>query len=500
MYSSAKYPGAAATNGASSQAAGSASTSLSVGNPSATTPATFTSTAETISQAEKDARQKAWRETTTEDEKRMRFLALLCGRGSFPNGGGGGVANTGHSQRERSGSLGGMGGDINGSSRVDGDGDVTIGGASGKSLPESSSAAAFANTQPTQSSATKVDTPNYQPTTPQNLSRRILHRQGVGYLDDAVSLVLSSLSDRFLATVLVQATACRDRRLEGYKALLKEQKARKRHRRRVVKERSDRVKRFNEEMDKRRSEAEAAVKEGAKAEKNATSKAASSSIVSDGDGPKYALSELEKEKLKEFKKENEDIDAEEDYYHSYYGKSGEDADFSTGGDNESDGEDSDEEEEVDERCYDLLLRDLVRPLSAWGVDLTGKLGFDPAVEKATDEYEYVRREGGAINESDEGEGSDDEDDNNSDNEGSDDDGKPPSPVKKKTTTKKATKRKRDDKADDTKKAPATKKKAVAKDKSTTDKSTTATAPAASKTASPTTGKSLPVASKKPAAK
>ena len=84
------------------------------------------------------------------------------------------------------------------------------------------------------------DEPNYTPTTPQNLSRRLLHKSSVGYLDDSVPLLTSALSDRFLATVLVQAMACRDRRIEGYKATLRQRKRRVRHRKRVLREREGR--------------------------------------------------------------------------------------------------------------------------------------------------------------------------------------------------------------------------------------------------------------------
>lgn len=54
-------------------------------------------------------------------------------------------------------------------------------------------------------------------TVPLNLSRRILNRQGAGYLDDAVAMITSAAADRFLATTIRCALACRDRRIAGSK-------------------------------------------------------------------------------------------------------------------------------------------------------------------------------------------------------------------------------------------------------------------------------------------
>lgn len=261
---------------------------------------------------------------------------------------------------------------------------------------------------------------NLTPTTPQSLSRRILHRRGVGYLDDAVSLLLSALSDRFLATVLVQAVACRDRRVEGCRALAAERKARKRHGRRLWRRRRKRKRTDEEGKAKRRRMMVEAVEEGSKLNETVAagmspgggSKTAASAapawnaklppvkVPMNMKRQAFQLTDEQKARMRDSRKEEADIDAEEDYYRSYYGKDGEGSDDDEEGynygddteanigdgededdiddDSEEEDDDNDDEDEEDETQYDLLLRDLYRPLSAWGFDLSGKLGFDPA--------------------------------------------------------------------------------------------------------------------------
>jgi hypothetical protein len=382
-----------------------------------------------LSQKEKEARQKALRELSAEDEKRMRFLALLCGKNSFP------------STRERSGSI-----SRDRSGSISRDRSSSLGG---KEAIDDHQDDGTANK--TSQKALTDTTANYAPTTPQNFSRRILHTQGCGYYDDACSLLLSAAADRFMATVLTQAKACRDRRLEGQKSLLVERRERKRHRRRVWKERIEREKRFNEEIDKKRNE----VEEGKKPE------SLTASSVPDG----LTLRSADLDRLAKFRKENTDIDAEEDYYHSYYGNG--DDEGKNGEEEESDEDDSDEE--VDDKQYDLLLRDVVRPLGAWGFDVSSKVGFDSSVNAIDEESEYI------LENDDEDADQEDEDDEDADEGGDETDNdegdngtkKPPSPAKKaspakkKAGTKKPATKKR--KADDAsgEAAPAAKKPAAA---------------------------------------
>jgi hypothetical protein len=481
----------AATN--STLAAGSAKYSSGLPKPQPVT-------VKHLTLAEKDARQNAWREAASEDEKRMRFLALLCGRGSLQE------SNTNLSllrNRERSSSVGGMGED-NGSSRMDMDLDQEAADPTGKTLPGNAGSKPLTeSTDPSQPLP-----PNYDPTTPQNLSRRILHKQGVGFLDDAVSLLLSAASDRFLATVLTQATACRDRRLEGYKALLVERKARKRHRRKVLKERIERERRCKEEIDKKRKEADEVIKEHeegkkAKAPSLATGTGAAASTATEA--LSFSIKKADIDRMNEFRTDNAEMDAEEDYYHSCFGNKGDDDNagekdtLDEENEEESD-DDDDSDDEIDDKQYDLLLRDIVRPLGAWGFDLTAKVGFDSPDMGAEEECEYIEED------KDEEEGddeADDEDIDNEEDESDDEEGngakKPPSPMKaspvKKGVTKKATaKRKREDADGDKKTAPAAKKTAAAKpseEKASSAPSSTkaptkipATPPAASATKKP----------------
>ncbi|KAL7517029.1 hypothetical protein ACHAWX_001989 [Stephanocyclus meneghinianus] len=460
-----------------------------------------------ISQAEKEARRRAWREASSEDEKRMRFLALLCGRGSFPEN----SSNNNNSSflrgRDRTTSIGGMG-DDNGTSRMDTDHhdsrhafstDLENNDPIGKTLPghpTSGGGAGIIAQNPLADPSLPLP-PNYQPTTPQNLSRRILHKQGVGYLDDAVSLLLSAASDRFLAAVLTQAAACRDRRLEGYKALLVERKERKRHRRKVLKERTERERRFREEIEKRRKGAEDAMKEAEDGKKGV--KAPIAPVVAPAlEEESFQVTQADLERLKEFRKDNEDLDAEEDYYHNYFGKNEYDWDdnevggkTAPNGDNEEESDEYDSEEEIDDKQYDLLLRDIVRPLGAWGFDLTSKIGFSSADTGMDEESEYVVEADKEDDDGDQEEEAEEEDaDNNEEKEESDNDEegngakKPPSPVKnsspvknKASAKKTASKRKREEADGDKKGAPAAKKTAV--NKSSSEKVPSAVAPSTS---------------------
>ena len=91
----------------------------------------------------------------------------------------------------------------------------------------------------------------------------------------------------------------------------------------------------------------------------------------------FQLSEKDREAAEEYAKQAEDVDAEEDYYNAYNGKKGDDDDDDSMDDSDDEEEEDDSEDELleDATQYDLKLRDLVRPLSAWVFDLTGKLGF-----------------------------------------------------------------------------------------------------------------------------
>jgi hypothetical protein len=78
-----------------------------------------------------------------------------------------------------------------------------------------------------------------------------LQKQGVGYLDDTVAAVVSASADRFLATVLHQAAACRDQRLKGAELAQEAARHRKRHMQHYEADSDDRQRRKEEKEKKR---------------------------------------------------------------------------------------------------------------------------------------------------------------------------------------------------------------------------------------------------------
>ncbi len=230
------------------------------------------------------------------------------------------------------------------------------------------------------------------PTVPNALSRRILQRQGVGYLDEAVASVVSASADRFLATVLQQSIACRDLRLKGAAMSREAAKQRKRHmddydadaddrkRRKdsIIKARED-IAKFTieaaEPTKKVAATASAAGKNTTK-KKRVTKKQAAASKTIDPAMEKLAMEASEDE--------YDSIDEEEEYYQ-------ENVDVATRERTKlkKSGVNNDEEEEEDEDSDDeddtLLLRDIVRPLEAWNFHLNGKIAIETDYEN--DEFE-----------------------------------------------------------------------------------------------------------------
>ena len=225
------------------------------------------------------------------------------------------------------------------------------------------------------------------PTVPHPLSRRILNRQGVNYMDENVSAIMSGAADRFLATVLQQAMICRDRRLQGEEMAKKEMRELnklKRRRRYEMKAR----KRKRDALEK---ELEIAIKTPAsssniteKGRKNTAKKTTTSSVTA------KLINDVEK--VLDDDQENDSINEEMDYYENYV-KSNGNGD-STGktvgnddnGDDQSIDDDDDDDgdsDDEDENKLTLQLRDVVRPLEAWGVSLTGKIGL--SAELTSDE-------------------------------------------------------------------------------------------------------------------
>jgi hypothetical protein len=218
------------------------------------------------------------------------------------------------------------------------------------------------------------------PTVPTALSRRILQKQGVGYLDDTVAAVVSASADRFLATVLHQAAACRDQRLKGAELAQEAARHRKRHMQHYEADSDDRQRR-KEEKEKKREKGNLAAVEAAEVltksgktpakegEPTASKSKKKKKVVVDDNGTNG-------NKRKSHPEEDDDdsydsVDEEEDYYRNYYGD-----------DNVNDGKD-DEDEDDDT----LILRDIARPLEAWDFHLTGKEGMYHRPDASEDEDE-----------------------------------------------------------------------------------------------------------------
>ena len=216
------------------------------------------------------------------------------------------------------------------------------------------------------------------PTVPSALSRRLLQKQGVGYLDDTVAAITSAAADQFLATVLQQAVACRDRRLKGVELMRAEARQRRKHKIAHREDIDDR-KRRKLAKDDIRTKANLAAVAAAK-ELNAGSKSvaatsvAATTRVDDNKTKKSKKKKAETEnggKKKDDEDESSDdsLDDEEEYYESYYNGEGVDVY----------GDEDDDDDELDTM---LVLRDLERPLEAWDFNLTGKLGLGLApIEK-----------------------------------------------------------------------------------------------------------------------
>jgi hypothetical protein len=259
----------------------------------------------------------------------------------------------------------------------------------------------------TTTTTTMEDFASHGPTVPTALSRRMLQRQGVGYLDNTVASVVSASADRFLATVLQQAVACRDQRLKG--ALLTKEASlrRKRHMQHYNDDTDDRIRRKEKIVEARETiamvtinRAEALKRGGfattvkeespgdAKTAKKRSKKRDDNDDVNDEpiNGTKI---DLATRKLAEEEEEEYDsIDEEEEYYQEQVGNA-------TGGrsmvgdmDDEDDDDDDDDDDEQEEDDT-LQLRDIVRPLEAWNFHLTGKEAFesegeDPDLESDDD--------------------------------------------------------------------------------------------------------------------
>ncbi|CAJ1942884.1 unnamed protein product [Cylindrotheca closterium] len=199
------------------------------------------------------------------------------------------------------------------------------------------------------------------PTVPTALSRRMLHRQGVGYLDDTVGAVISASADRFLATVLQQGIACRDQRLKGLELAKEAANQRKRHIQHYDEETIDRKRRREQTEENREKEhlaaiatAEALNKKGGKAEERKKKK---TKKADEAASPTNGATKSSANKDDDDDESYDSIDEEEEYYRKNQDPGSLDRKYK-----------NDEDEEDDT----ILLRDLQRPLEAWKFNLLGK--------------------------------------------------------------------------------------------------------------------------------
>lgn len=281
---------------------------------------------------------------------------------------------------------------------------------------------AVATTTTTPTGTTLVDETG--PTVPTALSRRMLHRQGVGYLDSTVASVVSASADRFLATVLQQSIACRDQRLNGARMAKKAERDRKRHLKHYRSDVDDR-KRRKEEIEKaKEAVALQAIQVAEAVKKENQSKASAASAAAQAEAAAAAKGETAVKKKKRppsasanptngvkvdpvLKKlaeedENEDgydsVDEEEEYYQRQMGVLdggiGEGMAGGVGDSNDDDDEEEDDDDDEEEEDVTLLLRDIVRPLEAWDFHLAGKETLptqrDEKHRKADDEDDEER--------------------------------------------------------------------------------------------------------------
>lgn len=213
------------------------------------------------------------------------------------------------------------------------------------------------------------------PTVPAALSRRMLQRQGVGYLDDTVAAAISASADRFLATVLQQAVACRDQRLKGSEMAAEAVRHRKRHIQHYKADSDDRRRRRVEQEEARekvhlRTIATAeSLKKGGSASKMTDDKKKKKKKKEDEDEP-ATNGEIHHPVANPLEEEDDEsydsIDEEEEYYQENVG----DLQVS---------QKLDDEEDDDT----LLLKDIVRPLEAWDFHIIGKEGLEAQDDEST---------------------------------------------------------------------------------------------------------------------
>jgi len=251
-------------------------------------------------------------------------------------------------------------------------------------------------------------------TVPTSLSRRILHCQGVDFLDDNVANIVSLAADRFLATVLHQSMACRDRRIKGEELLRERRQEERLWRKRKRIEMEEKEERKREINEKRRQSNLEAIRAGdivqgdkmqnsgiggAKKKKSKKGKMDTSptngSSSTDKDKNSRSLEvrpdlnvtpELVKtlgSSMGGTKVDSDDasynsLDEEVDHERSQF------LDYKNEVDSSDEDDEREDDEDDEEKRFVLKLRDLQRPLEAWGVTLTGKVLGEQDIEPKYD--------------------------------------------------------------------------------------------------------------------
>jgi len=239
-------------------------------------------------------------------------------------------------------------------------------------------------------------------TVPSPLTRRILNRQGVNYLDEHVGHLVSIAADQFLATVVSQAIACRDHRLEGEEFTRKNKRKRIKLRQAAKTNSNTKTPPPKDLLTRAKQnlvQAHHALKAAAStsSSNNPTTPSLSTITSNSSKGsPKFGekpktkkeviaslqravatahanliqmelTAAAEKKKQQHQKESNHMLqNDDEDFI---------DEDEDDEGEEITSNSDSEEDDEDDEQRYVIRLRDVVRPLESWGIPLTGKIGL-----------------------------------------------------------------------------------------------------------------------------
>ena len=279
-------------------------------------------------------------------------------------------------------------------------------------------------------------------TVPTALSRRILNKQGVGYLDGTVAAVVSAAADRFLATVLQQTMACRNERLKGAELLRGAERTRQRHWEQYEADVEYRRKRKLEIQEKQTQICHNAIKAAESLKKFPPANSASATAAeaettpskkkkkksddtsaSGAAGANGSRLKLPKDGEDDDEASVNSLDEEEAYHRDYFGDVA-----SSGKRNNDNDEDDDDEDDM------VILRDLARPLEAWDFHVTGKYGMLPAIDRTVDSEDESDEE--EDDEADAGAADSDEDDAGDDDDADELDGKM-TPVPKASDKKKS---------------------------------------------------------------